>query len=1624
MPYTQPMKIFAILAAVLMLHGQSVQEAVNGKRITFSRIDSTHIGLFVALPSTDFTVETGSGVTLEYRFQRRRNAIYEITAVSGSEVTLTFNKSIAGFSRSPDNMTLNRMYFDPDRSFDLGKQSNPTVPYTTDPNSILIRLHEEGVYKLDYQYFKANGININLIPVDQIRLYHYRTETAIHIESGNNGFIDQDNEYILFYGEAHKNRNYPETIDLKNDPYDYESAYWLTTNGISANPPKRLYEESGLRTEDNSDLIYKPDYFVRTEHVEQNNVYAATQLRNPEPEIANRGFFHQRDYWLWQEQGARNITSDRFSVFPELSVINDYFETPDDSVEFYVMMTGSAYPTSALHKVEFKIGAGSYVYDTATSWRYSRRQGIRFKLPYTLLRNENTLEIRSLNENDVLNLNWVQVTFNSKFTARNKQLKFNAVVPEPHPLQGLNYTVFEYTVTGFTRDDNVILMKIGESVVLDFNEQVSGNQMSITFQDEIANQNASFIILDESQLKQPNSIEMNTIFAERGRLTDRLSNAEFLIISAEELIDKAEEYQSLRSADYPTEVVHVEQIYREFNDGQRSPFAIKRFIRYAYENWSFDNRLKYVLFMGDARRRYFEGNASKVTIPTFQFITQRYGIANSDTFYGYLYHSREDYLDFLNNPVMDIYIGRVPAESVNEADAYLQKVIEYQNAPPQKDNLFLSGNDYNFSQENRDLYTNKRVFVGHVANINNQEANLNYSSIIRRAANDPVEATNTVLKSSAELQAIFNDGLNYITFLGHGAGAIWGDINIMLQEDVASLLNRNKYPIISSYTCYIGAFDDYQKTLGEELLLTRNKGAIALLGASGVSLLYNQYMMGYYINEQIFKDKFTYGEAISLGKYKYFKRGGNYLTSTSIQSTPEHSIHRYFLLMEFNLLGDPSLTVKLPDTGTLTPASRSISTGQTLQFDVSNIPPGSYEATFRLTDYVGETLSDTIFTLTVSNQTPFSLTIPQLTDEDTYFVKGSLSGNGTVYNMGTRLSKNNTDFVRSTTFIGPSNTTPLPLRGGADYRVMLTLSKSATSLTARLRANRFDQDRFQLFDLTFTAQNDSVYISDQAFRIDRDITDVELTEIQAIRNSETVTFDTRLFDVQPVKYLLRPVENTFFADYTTTTDLRLGISYALSYKDTLRTYVDFYRQDSALLFLGTDTIQFTAVGENRTARLSVAESYQGQRSRYYARFYTDSVELELDTVNQTAISEYFQLPNLTVSANTPVNRRITLSNQAELRLRLNSVNFQNDTSASAAFAELVDLPAEMNLEVDRVLMNKAIRLTYLTTGFTLAQTDTSNVTFDLQVNAWRGVDPASIQILEFRDDLGRWVDTRTFAHVGADSTLTITAAQLFTQTSTVAIAALDMSTNYEVSINVEADGIPADSIHYSSLNPALKLVLSSLNKDYTVNPKNLRLDVVDAGGIEQPVNFSFSYSGINNASLTLIPQSSQYFDRSGDYRLRVTMVGQGRLIRFRKGEKQTLAGNQYSQVLRLNGNDNMTIYGNYPNPFGSRTIFPVLISSSSNQAEVDLTIKIYSIAGRLVKTLNAGNMQFAESTDLYGDPRSGSSIRVGINYISWDGRDRNGLNLANGVYFAKFILKSGSKTIEKIIKLAKLNGYN
>lgn len=189
----------------------------------------------------------------------------------------------------------------------------------------------------------------------------------------------------------------------------------------------------------------------------------------------------------------------------------------------------------------------------------------------------------------------------------------------------------------------------------------------------------------------------------------------------------------------------------------------------------------------------------------------------------------------------------------------------------------------------------------------------------------------------------------------------------------------------------------------------------------------------------------------------------------------------------------------------------------------------------------------------------------------------------------------------------------------------------------------------------------------------------------------------------------------------------------------------------------------------------------------------------------------------------------------------------------------------------------------------------------------------------------------------------------------------------------------------------------------------LIVDLTDESGINT------STAGIGHRLEAVLNGSSQTYDltnsyrgnldtyQSGQVRHQLAELPEGRHMISVKAWDIHNNSSQGETFFEVRTSSTLSIYNvfNYPNPFNRTTTFTFQRSSPD---PVDVEVRIYTIAGRLIQSFEV------------------ASVVDRFVQIPWDGRDRDGNEIANGVYFYKVIAKSldGSSTSEVLGRLSVL----
>jgi hypothetical protein len=351
----------------------------------------------------------------------------------------------------------------------------------------------------------------------------------------------------------------------------------------------------------------------------------------------------------------------------------------------------------------------------------------------------------------------------------------------------------------------------------------------------------TLLAFTEEAIKSPASITVNQPSTWH-KLNHR---ADLVIITHKDFIGSLGPLKSLReSQGWSVALIDVEDIYDEFSFGAKSSQALRDFLHRARVYWQKPPR--FVLLVGDASfdPRNYLGLGDFDVVPTKLI----------DTFY--LETASDDwFVDFNNDGLPSIPVGRIPVRTAEEAALVVSKIIAYENAEPGSwTDQVLSVAD---KMEERDFFDFEEASteVGTLF-----PGSITIQQILRSQGDD--ETTRTRIIDG------INEGKLLVNYIGHGSVELWrGDV--LTSDDVAALTNGARLPFFVAMTCLNGFFHDPFPTesLAESLLKAEGGGAIAVWASSGLTEPQGQALMNKKLIPLLFDGKSrTLGEATMQAK--------------------------------------------------------------------------------------------------------------------------------------------------------------------------------------------------------------------------------------------------------------------------------------------------------------------------------------------------------------------------------------------------------------------------------------------------------------------------------------------------------------------------------------------------------------------------------------------------------------------------------------------------------------------------------------------------------------------------------------------------------------------------------------
>ncbi len=1433
-------------------------------------------------------------------------------------------------------------------------------------------VRQKGIYRVTGQDLLDANVDISQINPQTLRLTNRGKEVPILI-SGEQDLTFDPEDYIEFWGEKNEKTFLDKYPDLYVDPFTDENVYWLSWGG---KPGIRMVEESGAIVETNPARYNAAPFYRYTLHLEENKFFERFGFGS------THRMSYTRDLWFF-DSGVQAIGKKAYKfdlIYPDSASFNPVYVK--------AVFAGKSY-TNKPHKVMVWLN-NRLVGSSGNSWfnqdvfTLDNYQNSTIRT-LDLAHGENTLEIQmpELPPNvasDYILFNWADITYDRQYRAYHDYIEFR----RPSIIYFPNNDLFQFEIEGFTRPD-IEVYKKGISKIINYDLTFQGDEKhrlyKITFQDNVRGDDIEYIALTPDLKLKPERIEVEEPFDPehpQRTLKDPTNAADYLIITHQKFRQRVEELAEYRrSQGLAVTVVNVQDIYDEFNYGIKSPLAIQRFLKYAFYNWDRTHRLKYVVLFGDANYDYKTADVvHEDFVPTFFFQTYKFGAVATDFPYSLI--AGDDYIP-------DVFVGRIPAATNSEVTSYIAKIKEYEQNPApgpwRNQSLFISGNDAN-TYELGNIFPKRKkpAFRTQNQRIIDMLLPKTYSSFKLNIVADPNLDYDPNFGSTTDLIEYFDEGVNFMTFLGHGGGAIWADKQLFNLEDVNRLNNKGKYPFIASMTCFTGAFDNPGNPgLAQRLLLAYEKGAIGVFASSGLGWLANDYAMLWNVMRELFVPGTTIGQAVTMGKIDYFVNAEYVINDTIVPGYNwGHSFLKYDMVHQYNLLGDPYLHLIYPEQRVNVEVENPLAqAGDTLSVQVA-APFSSGEGYLELANYKNEVVNRlpiTLFGPQQSFQIPLPADFPKGIGYVRVYLANSEESASGVKQIGIDYS-----IVDSIRVIPPqpnaedSVSLELVVQSAAGVQkveVIAILPNDTMHIaTEKVGENLYRTTRKIPPTYSLAVINFYVYVTDDSGETHR-FMDQSYRVVEDRPDPFIYPGSFRLGGEEQVKFILSvgnhgdvPAEKVPLALYNGYDDFRNNRPFAeqtvnIGPRDSTTLVLDFpfpLNQSNFFIYAALDrqhsNPDFNRFNNLDSARIPVVifnasqqlgTTYDGVRNATLMLGNQHSLWIPPAALNSsTALT--FELQSLLEEKLQPGLTPVPLADGAPLQVV--DVWFHNRT---------VSLTQPMSVQIgysaDWVRRHGvAHRLLKL-------------YRWDVRTQAWLR-EPAAIDSLR---------------HV-------LRANVKFDGLFGVFTSADDNPPQ----IRLTVDGRPLRRKSQVSANPELNIVLedeSGLN--ILRNQIVLKIDEVEIPRDKVFIPDSVSQSKI--IGIKAYPELEE-----GQHTLTV--------------EARDVNGNYTREeyTLLVSNEFDLHVFGNYPNPFSDFTIFSYYVSPDVLD---DLEIRIFTVSGRLIKRIrndiNTINQPFGARSS-------------GYNELIWDGTDDEGNEVANGVYFALIRAKYQGEVKEEILKVAKL----
>jgi hypothetical protein len=672
----------------------------------------------------------------------------------------------------------------------------------------IVELTQPGITAITYADLQAATFPVNAVNPNNLHLTHAGTEVAIEWDGDTDVFFES-NERILFFADPLPNRwQAADTYVLSES-----AAPGLRMGTRSANPSGVSGGAALL------DLL-----------VEQNTRYTPDCLCGSIP--AGR----DGDHWVWDVIKQPDVTSRSYSF--NLPLVDS--TQPGKLKVWFIGYTNTSAPID--HRVNVTLN-GKSVTPGQVEWNGKQAFTGSFDIPTATLAGSNTLTISLPGISGVtVEGMWLDaylvryplgtgsvgatVTFSGQPVRSAYSVNMSATsglhaydVTDPNNAQILS----GYTINGST-------VKVADpSGLVDRRYSIAANSG----------------ILPPSRVR----LAATPVSSAPG-----FSGAQYVIITHSSFTSELAPFIAFRQSQGLSILTEdVQALYDQYSAGQMNPQAIRSFLDYAYHHWAIPPI--YVLLVGDGTadpKMYYTTHPATFIPPYLENVDPWMGETAADNRYAAI-----DGADILP----DLLLGRWPVDTLAEAQAVVQKTLSYEQNP-------VAGswvNRYTYVTDDADIAgdfpNDANELIGEFTPAGVTVEKFNYPQGL--PSSDPAAAQfrTNVLNS-------WNNGQSLMVYIGHSSSHQWAAERLFHYNDVPSVSNGGKLPVVVELTCFTAAFHLHSlQTLDEALFRRSGSAAIAVWGPSGLGISHGHVELARgFLGELLASGTTRVGDATLAGK--------------------------------------------------------------------------------------------------------------------------------------------------------------------------------------------------------------------------------------------------------------------------------------------------------------------------------------------------------------------------------------------------------------------------------------------------------------------------------------------------------------------------------------------------------------------------------------------------------------------------------------------------------------------------------------------------------------------------------------------------------------------------------------